>query len=175
MMTELSIQIKFLVKDWRANRGNTKGRLIMMLYRFAKITTFFPYPIRLIFSPVRLIYTFFVCYLLGVDLPIQCHIGGGCAIYHGVGLVVHPMVIIGNNCILRHGVTIGERKANSNGVPLIGDNVNFGCGCIVLGDIVIGNGSAIGAGSLVIETVPDYSVVIGKASQIIGNGTRSLS
>ena len=109
----------------------------------------------------RLIETF-----IGVSLPKSASIGGGLRIWHFGGIFIHPNVVIGKNCTLRQGVTIGNRVENG-GVPTIGDNVDFGAYAQVLGDVRIGNDCKIGAMTLVITDVPDGATAVGIPARII--------
>jgi serine acetyltransferase len=162
-----SFQYSYLKEDWIANSGNTRGRLVMSFFRIAKMTFFFPTPFRIITAPLRAIYTLIVGYILGIDVPLQSEIGGACRLFHGMGLVVHPGVVIGRNCLLRQGVTIGELHTGSAAVPIIGDDVEFGCNSVVLGAIHIGDGAQIGAGAIVIQSVPKLGVVFGVAAKVV--------
>ncbi|HSI38073.1 MAG TPA: serine acetyltransferase [Methylotenera sp.] len=104
--------------------------------------------------------------LIGVSLPKSASIGGGLRIWHFGGIFIHPDVVIGKNCTLRQGVTIGNRIENG-GVPTIGDNVDFGAYAQVLGDVRIGNDCKIGAMTLVITDVPDGATAVGIPARII--------
>src|SRR5438477_262488 len=63
--------------------------------------------------------------LTGITLPLEAQIGPGLRIYHFGNIVIHSQVIIGRNCTLRHGVTIGNRVPDGP-VPVIEDDVDFG-------------------------------------------------
>tara|TARA_R110001583_G_C5667039_1_gene410305 strand:- start:6223 stop:6546 length:324 start_codon:yes stop_codon:yes gene_type:complete len=100
---------------------------------------------------------------MGIELNYKTRVGKGLVIYHGVGLVVNTGVVIGENCILRHGVTIGNfilKDGSESQCPVLGDNVEVGASAIILGNIKIGNNVRIGAGALVTKDVPDNSVVV---------------
>jgi serine O-acetyltransferase len=78
------------------------------------------------------------------------------------------MVRIGKNCNLSHSVTIGYKQRGSRqGAPVIGDRVYIGPNSVLVGDIHIGNDVAIGAGSIVVKSVPDRAVVAGNPAQIL--------
>jgi serine O-acetyltransferase len=95
--------------------------------------------------------------LTGISIPKSVVVGPGLRVFHSGGIVVHERAVIGANCTLRHGVTIGVRST-SGGVPVIGDNVDIGTGAMVLGDISVGNDAKIGAGALVQVNVPAGAV-----------------
>lgn len=157
----------YFLEDWNANEGNPRGRLIVLLFRSGKATTYFSGVFRFFTFPVRFIYSVIVRYAMCVDLPLNAEIGGGLRIFHGMGLVVHPDVVIGRNCVLRQGVTIGERKTGTGAVPMVGNDVEFGCNSVVLGPVHIGDGALIGAGAVVLEPVPASGVMVGCSAKLI--------
>lgn len=163
----IAVEVDALFMDCRANRGNTKGLIILVSYRLARITKFFPFPFRMLFAPLRIFYVLIFGYIFCVDLPLAASIGGGCRIYHGFGLVVHPSVVIGENCVLRHGVTLGERTFGSKLVPSVGNNVEFGCNCSVLGPVKIEDFVTIGAGAVVLQDVGTKRVAVGIPAKIV--------
>ena len=80
-----------------------------------------------------------VMYLLfNSSVPASCVVGKGTVFaYGGIGVVIHSRAIIGNNCMIGQGVTIGG-KSGWYEVPVIGDNVHISAGARILGPIVIG-------------------------------------
>ena len=107
-------------------------------------------------------------YKFGIDMPISQKIGLGLYIGHFGGIVVGTDVIIGKNCNLSHGVTLGQvNRGRKKGSPIIGANVYIGVGAKVLGKITIGNNVAIGANCVVVTDIPDKAVVVGVPGKII--------
>jgi serine O-acetyltransferase len=104
--------------------------------------------------------------LFGIGVPKSVRIGPGLRIWHFGNIFIHPNVVIGSQCTLRQGVTIGNRH-NDDRVPVIGDNVEFGAYAQVLGDIRIGNNCKIGAMSVVLCNVPDGATAIGIPARIV--------
>ena len=104
--------------------------------------------------------------LLGIGLPKSVSVGPGLRIWHFGNIFIHPDVVIGSNCTLRQGVTIGNRH-NDDQVPVIGDNVEFGAYAQILGGVRIGNNCKIGAMSVVLCDVPDGATAIGIPARII--------
>jgi len=104
----------------------------------------------------------------GIHLPHKTTIGYGLLICHFGGIVISPKAVIGNNCNISHGVTIGKggRGLNS-GVPKIEDNVYIGPGATIIGNITIGSNSAIGANAVVSKDVPENSTIISGKSMIV--------
>lgn len=101
------------------------------------------------------------------SIPPSTKIGKGtkCA-YLGIGIVIHGRAVIGENCIIGQGVTIGGRSKKVE-VPRIGNNCYLGAGCRLLGDIIIGDNSIIGPNSVVLENVPSNSIVVGIPARVI--------
>jgi len=117
--------------------------------------------------PLTILYRIWSLFFLNFDIPVSTKIGQNLRIHHGFGLVVHPNAVIGNNVILRHGVTIGAIHAGSDSeAPHIGDNVDIGAGAIVLGGITIGAHAKIGAGAIVTRDVPSRAICRAYPSEI---------
>ena len=104
--------------------------------------------------------------LTGINLPLTAKIGSGLRIWHFGCIVLHPQVVIGRNCDIRHEVTIGNRQRYDD-VPTIGDNVNIGVGAKILGDIRVGNNVKIGANAVVLRDVPDNNLAVGNPARNI--------
>lgn len=91
-------------------------------------------------------------------------IGGGLCINHGHSTEINALRI-GENCYIFQNVTIGT--TNSVIGPTIGDNCMFGTGCVVIGNIRIGNNVKIGANAVVVKDVPDNCTVVTKGTTIV--------
>lgn len=155
----------FIFQDWQANRGNTKGRIITFLFRIANYGSKNRLR-RIIFLPYRAWYKITVEWFMTVELPGRTQVGPGLKIFHGQALVVNENVIIGSNVTIRHSTTMGNKAAGS-GYPLIGNNVDIGSNVCILGDITIGNNVTIGAGSIVVKSVPNGDTVVGNPAKVI--------
>ena len=110
---------------------------------------------------------FLIRIIYGGDIPYQMVAGGNLHLAHaGLGVVLHPRCVIGNNVTIAQHVTIGGNKGGT-GVPKIGDNVYVGPGAKVLGEIVIGDNVIVGANAVVLKSVPDNVVVAGVPAKIL--------
>ena len=98
----------------------------------------------------------------GIEIHPGAKIGKGLFIDHGTGVVIGETSIIGDNVIMYHGVTLGGLK-NTKGKrhPTIKNNVLIGCGAKILGNVIIGNNSKVGANSVVLKDVSDNTTVVG--------------
>lgn len=97
---------------------------------------------------------------------IKCHVPKSTSFAHyGIGVVINPYTKLGENVYIRQNVTIGTRYSTGD-APIIEDNVTIHSNATILGDIVIGRGSTIAAGSVVLNDVPPYSLVAGNPAQV---------
>jgi serine O-acetyltransferase len=104
--------------------------------------------------------------LTGCSFTKATDIGPGLRIHHFGNIFIHSGVVIGANCTLRQGVTIGNRE-DGGPVPVIEDNVDFGAYAQVLGGIRIGRGAKIGAMSVVLCDVPAGATAVGIPARIL--------
>jgi len=106
--------------------------------------------------------------LTGVDIHPGAVIGDGLFIDHATGVVVGETAVIGDHVTLYQGVTLGGTSLEpGKRHPTVGDRVTIGAGAKVLGPVVIGHDSRIGANAVVVRDVPPYSVVVGVPGQVI--------
>jgi serine O-acetyltransferase len=106
----------------------------------------------------------------GIDIPHGTQIGPGLYIGHAGGIVVNQQTVIGRNCNLSQGVTLGQSNRGRNkGCAEVGDNVYFGPGSKVVGSVTIGSDVAIGANCVVTRDVPNGSVVVGIPGKVISS------
>jgi serine O-acetyltransferase len=112
-------------------------------------------------------------YRHGISIPYNAQIGSGLYIGHFGGIIINAEAVIGKNCNLNHGVTIGITYGGKYpGSPRIGNNVYIGPGAFIIGGIEIGNNVAIGAHTLVNYPVADNAVVVGPPGKVIStNGS----
>ncbi|MBL8172204.1 MAG: serine acetyltransferase [Acidobacteria bacterium] len=106
----------------------------------------------------------------GISLPYTAQIGPGLYIGHFGHIILNGNAVLGSQCNLAQGVTIGvSGRAERRGVPQIGDRVYIGANATVAGKIVVGNDAVIGANSLVTADVPEGCTVVGVPAQIVNH------
>jgi serine O-acetyltransferase len=109
-----------------------------------------------------------------VDIHPAARLGQGIMIDHATGFVVGETAVIGNNCSFLHAVTLGgSGKETGNRHPKIGENVLVGAGAKILGNIAVGEGSRIAAGSVVLRDVPPHVTVAGVPAKVVGSAGSS--
>ena len=107
-------------------------------------------------------------YKYGLSIPSTTQIGRGFYIGHFGGIVVNPNSIIGKDCNISHGVTLGQaNRGKRKGCPVIGDNVYIGPGAKIVGNVKIGDNVAIGANCVVTKDIPNNAVVVGIPGKVI--------
>jgi serine O-acetyltransferase len=104
----------------------------------------------------------------GIEIHPGATIGKGFFIDHGAGVIIGETTIIGDNCTLYQGVTLGGTgKEQGKRHPTLGNNVMVSAGAKILGSFKIGDNSKIGAGSVVLEEVPPNSTVVGVPGRVV--------
>ncbi|MDH6280430.1 serine O-acetyltransferase [Rhodococcus sp. LBL1] len=112
-------------------------------------------------GPARMLAQF-TRFLTGVEIHPGATIGRRFFIDHGMGVVIGETTEIGDDVMIYHGVTLGGRSlAKTKRHPTIGNRVTIGAGAKVLGPLVIGDDSAIGANAVVTRDVPADHIATG--------------
>ena len=160
-------------KDFLRNKKNYKSLFVLFSFRVA---SFFYLSkknivIFLLGIPILIAYRIFVEWILGIEIPSGCKIGGGLIIDHGQSLILNRNVVIGENCRLRNSTTIGIKlgKDGRYKCPIIGNNVDVGANVVIIGDIDIGDNVVIGAGSVVTKSFSKNSIIVGNPARIIND------
>lgn len=111
-------------------------------------------------------------FLTGVEIHPGARIGRRFFIDHGAGVVIGETAEIGDDCLLYQGVVLGgTSREKGKRHPTLRDRVVVGAGAVVLGPILLDTGSRVGAGSVVIRSVPADSTVVGIPARVVGDGT----
>ncbi len=101
-------------------------------------------------------------WLTGVEIHPGAVLGRRFFIDHGMGVVIGETAEVGDDVMLYHGVTLGGRTRNAGKRhPTLGDGVAVGAGAKILGPVVIGAGSAVGANAVVTKDAPEDSILVG--------------
>jgi serine O-acetyltransferase len=106
--------------------------------------------------------------LCGVTIGVSAKIGRRLVIEHSGAIVVHGNAVIGDDCTIRQGVTIGNRRRDRPlEAPHIGHRVSIGAGAKILGGVRVGDDAEIGANAVVIQDVPAGALAVGVPARII--------
>ena len=158
-----------LKEDWQTYGGNLsqRGLWSMVTYRFGN----WRYTIRspLLRKPFSLLYKILKVVseiLTSVELPCEARVGRRLRIDHAFDIVISGDAVLGDDVVLRNGVTIGLRYTHQRGSPTIGNRVDIGTGAKLLGPILIGDDVAIGANAVVLQDVPSGHIAVGVPARI---------
>jgi serine O-acetyltransferase len=104
----------------------------------------------------------------GIELPYSAQLGRRVIIEHQSAIVIHGNCVIGDDTIIRQGVTLGNRYLDHPfDAPKLGARVNIGAGAKIFGNVTIGNDVSIGANAVVLYDVPPGATVVGIPAKII--------
>ncbi len=98
----------------------------------------------------------------GIEIHPGAKLGKRLVIDHGMGVVIGETAVVGDDCIIYHGVTLGGTSTSPvKRHPTVGNGVLIGAGATILGPINIGNSSKIGANAIVTKDVPEGKTIVG--------------
>ena len=107
-------------------------------------------------------------WLTGIEIHPGATIGRRVFIDHGMGIVVGETAVIGDDCTLYHGVTLGGTSWNrGKRHPTLGKGVVVGAGAKILGPITVGDGARVGSNAVVVKEVPSGATVIGIPARVV--------
>ena len=111
----------------------------------------------------------------GIEIHPGAKIGKGLFIDHGMGVVIGETAIIGNDCLLYQGVTLGGTgKDKGKRHPTLGDNVLVGAGAKVLGPFKVGSNVKIAANAVVLNAIPDNCTAVGVPARVVRRNGRKI-
>jgi len=158
-----------LKQDWQVYERDIwrQGFWVMVAYRFGRWR--YTVKARFLRAPLSFTYKLFKIssqILTGIDLPCEVTLGQRLKIEHFGDIIISGDTVIGDDVVIRNGVTIGLRRTGVRGAPRIGNRVDIGAGAKILGDITIGDDVAIGANAVVLKDIPANSIAVGIPAQI---------
>lgn len=151
-------------EDWKTYERDLSrpGLWVMVVYRFGRWRyTIKPRLIRLPFSFLYKVLKVFMQMITGIELPCETKVGHRFRIDHFSDIIISGDAIIGDDVVIRNGVTIGLKNTESPGSPIIGNRVDIGAGAKILGPITIGDDVLIGANAVVLNDIPSNSLAVG--------------
>lgn len=115
-------------------------------------------------------------FLTGIEIHPAAKVGPGAFIDHGMGVVIGETAEVGENVTLYQGVSLGGTSLRrEKRHPTLGRNVVVGTGAAVMGAITVGEGTRVGAGSVVVKDVPPNSVVVGVPGKVISRDGKRVA
>lgn len=159
-----------LREDWRTydRDWQRQGMWVMLVYRFGRWRyTVKPRLLRLPLSFLYKLLKVLSQILTGIDLPCEVIVGRRFLIEHFGDIIISGDTVFGDDVVIRNGVTVGLRRTNERGAPVIGNRVDIGTGAKILGKITVGDDVAIGANAVVIADIPPNSLAVGVPARII--------
>jgi serine O-acetyltransferase len=115
-------------------------------------------------------------FLTGIEIHPGAEIGRGLFIDHGSGVVIGETTIIGDNCTLYQGVTLGGTgKDTGKRHPTLGNNVMCGAGSKVLGPFTVGDNSKVAANAVVLKEIPPDCTAVGIPAKVVKRGEHKVS
>lgn len=162
---------KWVAEDWRAHERDwtRPGFRAVAMHRLGNFRMRIkPFVLRLPLSVVYWSGFRFCRNYYGIELPYNVKLGRRVVFEHQGAIVIHGDSVIGDGCIIRQGVTLGNRRLNEPfDAPVLGKGVNVGAGAKILGKVLIGDGAAIGANSVVLGDVPAGRIAIGIPAKVL--------
>ena len=148
----------------------TQGLWAIYVYRMSNIIYKSKLP-NIIKKPLlflSIIFQKWIEIVSGISIPYSCAIGHSFYIGHFGGIILNSKTVIGNNCNISQGVTIGvSGRGDKRGVPLLGNNIYIGANAVLAGKIIVGNNCLIAANSLVVDSISDGATVLGVPAKVI--------
>ena len=112
----------------------------------------------------------------GIDLPYTVKLGRRAIVEHQGAIVIHGYCSIGDDCVIRQGVTLGNRYLERPlEAPKLGVRVNVGAGAKILGNLTIGDNANIGANAVVLSDIPPGQTAVGIPAKIINSKKPALN
>ena len=168
---------KWLLSSWREDLTANKhflapGFHVVALYRFGVWSLNQRGLLRWLTSKVYTLLKLFISGFYGAELPRHATIGRRLWLPHPVGVVVSSQAQIGDDCLIRQNVTIGQvrtgRKRLPPYAPTLENGVRVGPGAVIVGGVTIGQGAKIGPNAVVMTDVPAGGSAYARPAGIMG-------
>lgn len=162
--------VQYWAEDYEAHRRDATlpGFRALAVHRFGNYRMHINRPWRLPLSFVYHQLSRHCRNYYGIELPFSAQIGRRVLFEHQGGIVIHGCSVIGHDCVIRQGVTLGNRYMDAPfDAPVLGNRVNVGAGAKLLGRLQIGHDANIGANSVVLRDVPVGRTVVGIPARLV--------
>jgi len=162
MLSDVRAKARWCYAD-ESSRGLLKvlladGTLAMLVYRMMQSAR------KHRLAPLERFWNKFNVLAGGCIIGRGAEFGPGFVLIHSMGVVINGQVKGGSNIHIEHQVTIGAERGRS---PRLGDDLFIGAGAKIIGAVVIGSHTRIGANAVVIEDVPDYATAVGIPARVV--------
>jgi serine O-acetyltransferase len=162
-------------EDWQRYERDPwrQGLWVMLVFRFGR----WRYTVRpsWLRKPLSLLYKFakVACQILtGIDLPCETRVGRRLLLEHFGGIIISGDSVIGDDVVIRHGVTLGLARSGQAGSPVLGNRVDVGAAAKFLGNVRIGDDAVIGANAVVLTDVPPGALAVGVPARVVARAWR---
>ena len=169
--SDVSATARGLRGDLRAAQEGwlSLGFWALQVYRFGHLR--YRFQSKLIRYPLAIVHLFLAKFaesFCGVTIGVEAKIGERLGIEHSGCIVIHGYAQLGDDCIVRQGVTIGNRRLDAPfDAPRIGHRVSIGAGAKILGAVTIGDDAEIGANAVVLEDIPAGGIAVGIPARVV--------
>lgn len=157
-----------LREDRGVNGGTTPGFHAVALHRIQQDVRCRPMLAKLILAIPLKLGAFYVRNLCSIEIGVGAELGRRVKIAHQGAIVISGYCVIGDDCLIRQGVTIGGvEDRNASLAPVLGNGVRIGAGAVVIGAIKIGDGASIGPNAVVTRHVQPGALVVAPPSRVL--------
>lgn len=158
-----------MLEDLRTNSWSLRLCCMVLAYRVAHLCSVWCKKNvlnNLWAAPLLVLYRIITECFFGYETWAAVTIGRRFTIHHGYTMVINKNVVAGDDFTIRHDVTIGNRGTDNMACPHIGNGVELGANVVIFGDITFGNNVTVGAGNVVLDSVPDNALVMGEKARV---------
>lgn len=159
------------LKAYRKNDPSSKSYLEVILLMPGPKAVFFHRISHFLYKAHLYFFARFVSefsrFLTGIEIHPGAKLGKNLVLDHGMGIVIGETAVIGSNCLIYHGVTLGGVTPDKTGRrhPILKDGVMIGAGAKIIGAITLGENAKVGAGAIVVSDCPADTTMMGQAAK----------